>query len=1382
MRLWQIAPVVLCGLVITAEVHAQHDFDPSGRRPGGRATGRPNGGSRAPSKPDDKKKPNTDELILRYTKALLASPTSGFPLQKLTELYRTRDGNLAKLVFEFERRASTTSGDEQVNARLALAGVYLAGFKRAEASRVLDELTASHPGLATPRLMRASLAEREGDRATARRNYEAALPLLREAADRERVTRQLMILALDMNDLAAATTRHDELVRLSGGSIFVKKELATELMTRRQYAAAELKLYDVVRAATGDNRALAPALKDLGEALARQKKLDEALTVLDRARLAAGGQAGIRNEILAILTDVYREQGKLTELIAILEKEGGRDAARLVTIGQLLEETGQVERAIQRFRDALAVDGRNVEVRIRLVHLLQTAGQLDGAIREYEALAKAAPDNAEYVFELAETWMQRGERGKALALLAELERRSADKGDVLASVADFYERVEEPARALKVFERLATMPDGDPRHLVDLGARYYESGDRARGIATWKRLPTVAQVRADGLVMLGEVYLEHDLVDDALEALREAVKVAPAGKVVRYRKALAGALERSGGAGASQVRYREAQVLWQELLASAGDDALLARDCRTHLVGIWTLLRELDGRVGALRAKLAASPPNLEAGRLLAEVQRRLGRTADAEATLRTIIEVMPGDTPSMLALERVLVVQRNLAGAIDVLARLVEAEPKKAREYYQRMSQYAAELYRDDDAITYASRALELSPEDAEGHVRLAAMHRRRQENERAMRELRKAIAKNPKLHKAYFDLAELAMSAGDIDEADRLYRQVVRSARDEEFVIRAARMSMQIHLGRGTLETLEHELLPVALGNPQKAVYRRLLVEVYKNLAAPLVQTARFGNASDAKVARTRLAAIGARAVKPLLDALVDDAAAQQRVALEVLGYVQNKGAGPALFNFAIGTAEVDLRVRAMVACGALDDPTLLPRYAEFLAPKGSDTTASGSDPVAVAATWAVARMQDPKAEPLLVTLVRRGAADVRALAALGLGLSKQPKHGAELAKITRAPEAGPVARAAAALALGELGDRVHRPLLFGLTESSEPEVQLAALSALARLDGLSHDAHDKTGRTLATSAGGMPADLALLLARSLLSGESRVRRLALAAATALTVGEFRRQGGALPVTDRQVTAESVIVRFAPNGYTREEESRALEALAEPLAQAAVGVVAASAEGADVVARMLLGQLSELAATVGEGVTEPVAERRVAGVLEAVGRATVDAFVRLTTHPSLEVRRHAVEVLSHRPEAQATEAVVAALDPRDPLLCRSALASLAKPAGNETIAAIIRLMGVKSDWALRSHAADALGRAQVAEGALSASIAGALVGIAETDRVGLVREAALRSMFARRARFLDGAAVELARRMSQRDGEPALRALAAELLGTPATDRTVP
>jgi hypothetical protein len=76
-----------------------------------------------------------------------------------------------------------------------------------------------------------------------------------------------------------------------------------------------------------------------------------------------------------------------------------------------------------------------------------------------------------------------------------------------------------------------------------------------------------------------------------------------------------------------------------------------------------------------------------------------------------------------------------------------------------------------------------------------------------------------------------------------------------------------MQLNLGKGTLESLERELLPVALGNPQKSVYRRLLVEIYGAMAFPLVHSARLGDPSAAAQARAKLATIGARAVKPLL-----------------------------------------------------------------------------------------------------------------------------------------------------------------------------------------------------------------------------------------------------------------------------------------------------------------------------------------------------------------------------------------------------------------------------------------------------------------------------------------------------------------------------------
>src|SRR5262249_61409303 len=131
------------------------------------------------------------------------------------------------------------------------------------------------------------------------------------------------------------------------------------------------------------------------------------------------------------------------------------------------------------------------------------------------------------------------------------------------------------------------------------------------------------------------------------------------------------------------------------------------------------------------------------------------------------------------------------------------------------------------------------------------------------------------------YADAAGLPLSTGQLGGADRLFRRVVRASNDEELVARAARMSLQVNLGKGTLTELERELLPVAVGNPQKTIYRRLLVELYGAMTFPLVQKLRGSDphAAPATAARAELARIGARAGKPLLDALADDTESQQK-----------------------------------------------------------------------------------------------------------------------------------------------------------------------------------------------------------------------------------------------------------------------------------------------------------------------------------------------------------------------------------------------------------------------------------------------------------------------------------------------------------------------
>ncbi len=1118
---------MLAALLATASAGAQ--FNPSGRKhphpgPAPHRPARPHGPA-----PDRHKKPpatakadRADALIARYTAIVMAQPGAQFPLQRLAQLYRERDGKLDKLVAEFEQRADK-SGSDQWNALVALAGIYRQDAQQEKAMATYEKAIAQRPDDPVAMLALGHMLEDRGDKKGARERYAQALPKIKIDADKEQTLRTLMQLSLDLKQFDDAKKYHTELVRRAKGSFYVRAELGRELLLRNDYERAVEEYRGVVKAAAGDNRVLAPALRDLGRALAKLGKNKEALDVLHRALRTAGSQSGVRREIYDIIVEVYRADNKLRELIAELEHENASDFERLQLLGSLYEETGQVDKALVTYKKALAKNAKDVATRIKVVQLLQIQGELDEAIKQYEALIQAAPHNPDFVFQLAEALIQRGERDQAIKQLERLEARSGRDEETLAALVDFYERVEEKDRALAVLQRLSKM-GADPRHLVELGDRYWQDGDKKKALATWARIRTLVPDRAKADDTLGEVYLEHDMPKEALEALREAMKLAPQNQ--KYKKAYALALERTGASASGRdervTQYEEARHIWEQILADAGDKDYIAREARQHIVTLWSLSGQLETRVPALDRRLHQKPPDLESGRLLAEAQIRLRRYADAEHTLRAIVASAPGDAGSLSVLERVLVMQRKLHDAIDVLKKLVVVEPKRAREYYQRMAQYAAELYKDDEAVEYAAKAVALSPDDAEGHRKLGEMYRRRQDNERAIAEFRQAISKNDRLFPVYFQLAELLLGADKLDEADHLLRRVVRASPDEELVAQAARLSMQINLGKGTLESLERELLPVALGNPQKPIYRRLLVEIYGALAFPLVHQARSADPAEADKARASLRRIGERAVKPLLDALGDDRDTQQRIAIELLGFIENKSAGPALFAYATGAADVELRTRAMIAVGSLDDPALVPRLAELLAPGGTPRS-DESDPVAVAAAWAVARMRSPKAVPLLGQMLKSDAPSVRALAALGLGLGGDRRAAGQLAAVARTLEAGPLPRAAAAFALGELGEKSQAEALTQLAEATDTTVRATAIIALARL-----------GADAAPRA----------IAEGLASPEPALEGAATAAALVLATGKYRAPRDPLQAPEGHVDARALLDRLRPAGYTADEQ----------------------------------------------------------------------------------------------------------------------------------------------------------------------------------------------------------------------------------------------
>lgn len=1365
--------LVSLALALTADVPSAHaqDFNPGGRKkpgakPGGKPGGKPAPGPAkpgpGPAKPGPGPAPGPAKpqgegapaavLIERYTKIVLSQPGSPFPLQRLAQLYRDKDGNIANLVKDFEARAAQ-AGPDQYAATATLAGIYKIDGRADDAAKTFEKAIALKSSDPSAILALARLLQDRGDTALARTRYEQALALQTVATDREQTLRTLLTLALDAKDFAGAKGYHAQLVKMQPTSLFVRGELGRELYARGEYEKAEVELKDLVNAAAGDNRTLAPALKDLGRAQAKAHKNKEALATLKKALQSAGAEAAVRGEIYETIAELYRADQQLPVLVKQLEDEHPGDFQRLSLLAALYEETGDSAKALDTYRKALAVNPRHIDLRLKVIRLLQSQGELDKAIAEYEGLIRAAPNNPTFVFEQCEALMQRGDRVRALKLLTELEARGGSDEEVMSRLADFYGRIGENEKSMRVLQRLAQISTGDPGHLVDLGDRYYQDGNTALAIQTWRRILAVIQPRAKALSALGDVYLEHDMTADALAAFKEAVQLEP--QTAAYKKQLASAYER-------QKSFREARALWTELAAKAKatNDRLLAREARSRLVTLWGFERVLEQQIPQLKSAFAGNPPDVEAGRTLAEVELHLRKLADAEATLRKVLQVAPGDADTYLALERVLVQENKIAEAIAVLEKLVAVEPKRARELYQRMAQYALQIYKDDDAIKYAARAVELNPDDAEGHRRLADMYRSRQDVDRAILEYRAAILKNDRLYIVYFSLADLLLSKGQSEEADRLFRRVIRGAPDEELVSRAARLSMQINLGKGTLESLEQDLLPIAIGNPQRPIYRKLLVEIYGSLTFGLVQRVKHGGSKDADEARAALARIGARAVKPLLDALVDQDAGQQRIAIDVLAYVQNKNAGLPLLSFAQSNAELSLRQRAMVASGALRDPALLPKYEALVFPKIDGEAQVASDAIAVAAAWSIAKSQDKKAVPALKKILKSGTPDMRAFAAFGLAAMKDRSSVPLLAESARALDGGVVARAAAAYALGELGAQEETGPLLAMTEGSDVLAREAALVSLARLMAGKGDT-----RSAAPSA---MADAVLSSSREKATG--RGAQLAKAGTFALVVlatkGAADPKRDLLPVPEEGLDAEKALEQLVTLETTEKDRADAFVAFRDVFRRSALGALQTS----DDRARTVLDALGR-----GDGTFEPFVGPRESAETKAArekGREMLaslePSIVALARHPDVTLRVKAIYLLARSSSEAARAAMVSALGDPDATVQRVAIDAVGAVADPKATQEVVRILKEHPQWSMRTLAAGALGRLGKAGSAKEATQA--LSDAARTEPFALVREAALVAL----VEVDPEGARALARDLSTKDAEPKVREVAARIAKT--------
>ena len=243
----------------------------------------------------------------------------------------------------------------------------------------------------------------------------------------------------------------------------------------------------------------------------------------------------------------------------------------------------------------------------------------------------------------------------------------------MSRVADFYRgsaRATARSSASRGSRRAAT---DDPSHLVDLGDHYFQDGNYALAIADLEAHPHVVQPRAKALAALGDVYLEHDMTPRRSPLCRRPSQLDKDNAA--SRRQLAVALERARS-------YQEATTLWTELAGEgeATGDKLLAREARSQIVTLWGLQHRSRRQLPGFTAEFGGNPPDVEAGRTLAEALLHLRRLADAEADAPPGRRARAGRHRDLPRARAVLVQEDKLDDAIAVL-RSSSRSSRSARE-----------------------------------------------------------------------------------------------------------------------------------------------------------------------------------------------------------------------------------------------------------------------------------------------------------------------------------------------------------------------------------------------------------------------------------------------------------------------------------------------------------------------------------------------------------------------------------------------------------------------------------------------------------------------------------------------------------------------------
>lgn len=544
----------------------------------------------------------------------------------------------------------------------------------------------------------------------------------------------------------AAVTVLERAAKLSPNDPDMLSLLASAYLAQNQYAKAA-NLLEQAGAVVQRKPELSASL---GFSLLGVGRFDSGLQHITQAyrQRPADGRLGNALVMLHIQHGQPREAVSVAEALVRASKQ---PAPAYNLLGVAKAAANDLKGARAAYEKALSLDTKLDSARLNLGKLETAAGRLDAARQQFALLIKKNPRHSQAQFELARTDAAAGKLPDAISRLEKL--RSLDPGmNIALTLGDYYLADNQPAKAVEAAKELSGSQPDNFQVLSFLGRSHAASGRYDLARVAFSNMGKQAGFNVEQLAETARLQIRLGDVDGANLSLNKALTVSPNDLTINLLLA-----EIDLRKGASDKAQSRAQQLSSQHPASAEPHRLLGD------------IASARGRPGDAIQHYRAALNKSDSADIALKIYRSQLQSGELTQALATL-EDWSRRHPNIAATQFALAEGWLRAGKLEQARSGYERLIKQHGEQAPALNNLAVVLQKQGDlnaALRLAVRAHQLAPESPITNDTLGWLLFHNGETDKALRYLRDAKLRAPKLAQIRYHLAAVLVKSGRSAEA---------------------------------------------------------------------------------------------------------------------------------------------------------------------------------------------------------------------------------------------------------------------------------------------------------------------------------------------------------------------------------------------------------------------------------------------------------------------------------------------------------------------------------------------------------------------------------------------------------------------------------------